>query len=101
MTYHQHIPDNSIVHTIIRSFQTRAQPKSIVRIAEHAHVGNATTQIPAKQGMVNVGTGPMPTIASVDIAHCVEGVGGTRGAVVVVVEVDVVDIQMGVDLLLD
>mmetsp|Transcript_42861 Transcript_42861/g.77059 ORF Transcript_42861/g.77059 Transcript_42861/m.77059 type:complete len:234 (-) Transcript_42861:803-1504(-) len=46
----------------------------------------------------------MPTAigggAGVDIAHRAEGIGGTGGAGVVVVEVDVVDIQMGVDLLL-
>ena len=64
-------------------------------------MSNAATQIPAKQGMVNVGTGPMPTgVAGVDIAHCAEGIVETWGAVVVVIEVNVVDIKMGVDILL-
>ena len=51
--------------------------------------------------MVNVGTDPMPAGRvgiGIDTVHRFEGIGG---ASVVVVEVDMVDIQMGINLLLN
>jgi hypothetical protein len=83
---------------LVRSDQIRAQSISILRIAKHAEVGNAAAHFFAKQGMVNVGTGMMPTASRVLSAHNVEGGWGNGGAAVVVAERNVVDIQMGVDL---
>ena len=102
-SYHHHIPNDAVGHANEVPVQRCAQSKAVVGVAQHADVGDASSQILAHQQVVEVGldagaVGVMPRSGGVLGAHSGKRVarGGLR--VVNAVEVDVQDVQVRVDL---
>ena len=102
-THHHHVPNEGIAHAAIVPAQAPAQPEPVVGIAQHAEVRDPTPQVLGQEGVVQVRRYPRrrdvvpPLLAGKLGPHDLQRLQGTGRGVVVTVQVDVQDVQVGVD----
>ena len=103
-THHHHVPNEGIAHAAITPAQAGAQPETEIGIAKHAEVRDPPPQVPRQEGVVQVRLHPRrrgvvpATIGPGELGpHDLQRIASTGRGVVVPVQIDVQDVQVGVD----
>jgi len=102
-THHHHVPNEGIAHAAIVPAQAAAQPETEIGIAQHAEVRDPSPQVPGQEGVVQVrlyprrrGVVPPPGPGELG-PHYLQRPDSAGRRIVVAVQVDVQDVQVGVD----